>query len=87
MEQVPPAPESEHEIGYVIIDKTEAAEMDSEDRSTEFDKIISQLTAQVKSSSDNAAHFKKIGDVKNTMMYVTKTIEDRESFPMFYISP
>lgn len=78
MNQLPPPPSSYHRISVVSATAedvtstgTEGGEaMSAEERMSEFAKIVTELQTQVKGASDNAASYKKVGDVKNAFMYV-----------------
>ena len=65
---MPPPPTASHQIGYVVVDASEIADITPEERVAEFEKIITELKAQIKSSSDNAIHFKTLGDVKQAFV-------------------
>ena len=66
--QLPPPPTASHQTGYVVVDASEIADITPEERVAEFEKIITELKAQIKSSSDNAIHFKTLGDVKQAFV-------------------
>lgn len=55
-------------MGFIVVDKEDLAEISEEDRNAEYEKIIKQLEEQIKSASDNAANYKKMGDVKNAFL-------------------
>ncbi|XP_067947060.1 coiled-coil and C2 domain-containing protein 1-like [Watersipora subatra] len=71
MAQIPPEPAGTHDTGYVVVDESEIAEVGDEARTEEFAKIVKQLQEQIKTSSDNAIHFKALGDVKNSCVFET----------------
>lgn len=65
---MPPPPTQAHQTGYVVVDASELADVTPEERIAEFEKIITELKTQIKSSSDNAIHFKALGDVKQAFV-------------------